>query len=85
VPEEILIVERFDRHNKDQSVERIHVIDGCQALGLQVSYKYERVYGDGRDVKHIRDGARLEDFFALMRRAPSPTVQRNMLLRWVIF
>lgn len=85
VPEDILIVERFDRRSHDDRVERIHVIDGCQALGLQVSAKYERLYGDGRDVKDIRDGARYEDFFALMRQAPSPTSQRNGLLQWAIF
>jgi len=45
--EPVLKVKRFDRINKGTTVERLHIIDGCQMLDLPPSYKYERVYGDG--------------------------------------
>jgi len=85
IPEEILVVERFDRRRQSETVERIHVIDGCQALGLPVNAKYERLYGDGRDVMHIREGAQLPHFFALPELSAQPLVERRKLLHWTIF
>lgn len=92
LPQPALIVERFDRrilpaneHSGGPIMERLHVMDGCQALGLPVEAKYERMYGNGEDVRHIRDGASLPHFFALQQLAPQPLVQRQKLLRWVIF
>lgn len=85
IPEDILVVERFDRRRLSETVERIHVIDGCQALGLPVSAKYERLYGSGRDVMHIRDGARLPHLFALPVLSAQPLLERRRLLHWVIF
>jgi serine/threonine-protein kinase HipA len=86
------MVERFDRRvlaandsSYDLAVDRLHVMDGCQALGLPVEAKYERLYGNGKDVKHIRDGANLPQLFALQQLAPQPLVQRQKLLRWAIF
>jgi hypothetical protein len=37
--------------------------DGCQALGLAPAFKYERPYGEGRDVQHLREGASLPRLF----------------------
>lgn len=86
IPEPILLIRRFDRRRKTGNIDRLHCIDGCQALGLGVSMKYERPYGDGRDVQHIRDGASLPKLFALLDRASAqPTVDRLILLRWTIF
>jgi len=86
VPEPVLVIKRFDRKLTDHGVERLHIIDGCQALGLSVSYKYERPYGNNPDVQHIRDGASLPKLFDLIDRAtPTPTDQRLRLLRWTIF
>jgi serine/threonine-protein kinase HipA len=92
LPEPVLLVERFDRRvlsvNDDacgHAVARLHVMDGCQALGLPVEAKYEQLYGNGKDVKHIRDGASLPQLFALQQLAPQPLAQRLKLLRWVIF
>jgi serine/threonine-protein kinase HipA len=61
------------------------VIDGCQALGLSSAFKYERPYGSGPDVKHIRDGASLPAFFEFLKSSRNPAVQRLQMLRWVIF
>ena len=92
LPEPVLMVERFDRrfvagdgNIGGETVNRLHVMDGCQALGLPVDAKYERLYGSGRDVKHIRDGASLPHLFALQQLSAQPLAQRQKLLRWAIF
>jgi serine/threonine-protein kinase HipA len=86
VPEPVLIVERFDRRRVVEGIERLHCIDGCQALGLPVALKYERPYGNGEHVRHIRDGANLPRLFALLRaHAWMPARECISLLRWVIF
>lgn len=86
VPEPVLIIKRFDREIIDHGVKRLHIIDGCQALGLPVGFKYERPYGNQEHVKHIRDGASLPKLFELIDRvSPTPSAQRLRLLRWVIF
>ncbi|MGD0960568.1 MAG: HipA domain-containing protein [Methylomonas sp.] len=86
IPEPIVRIRRFDRVIKAEHVHRLHCIDGCQALGLGVSMKYERPYGDGRDVRHLRDGVSLPKLFALLDRASSkPAADRLGLLRWAVF
>lgn len=86
VPEPVLVIKRFDRELTVNGVERLHIIDGCQALGLPVSYKYERLYGNNPGVQHVRDGASLPKLFDLIdREAPTPADQRLRLLRWTIF
>lgn len=90
IPEPILLIERFDRQvvtapdaDISVSVKRRHVIDGCQALDLPVSYKYERNFGHGRDVKHIRDGVSFERLFNELS-FDSQAAARLLLLRWAL-
>lgn len=85
VPEPILCVERFDRRRVETGIQRLHMIDGCQLLGLSAAMKYERPYGDGAQVKDIRDGASLPRLFSELNNCPQPAAQRLQLLRWVIF
>lgn len=86
VPEPVLFVRRFDRRETPTGVERLHLIDGCQLLGLSVGMKYERPYGDGPDVRNIRDGASLRALFqAINQHSLQPAVDRLALLRWAIF
>lgn len=85
VPEPVLVVKRFDRLRTAEGVARLHVIDGCQALGLSSALKYERPYGDTRDVREVRDGASLPMLFELLERSPRPVAERLALLRWTIF
>lgn len=85
VPEHVLFVRRFDRREVGLRVERLHVIDGCQALGLSVGMKYERPYGDQPEVKNIRDGVTYAKLFGLTAQSPQPAKDRLDLLRWVIF
>lgn len=85
VPEPVLCITRFDRYREGAAVRRRHVIDGCQLLGLQSGYKYERPYGDNPDVRDIRDGASLARFFAATDASPQPAKSRLQLLRWLVF
>ena len=85
VPEPVLLITRFDRSRNEHGISRLHAIDGCQLLGLSSSYKYERPYGDGVDVRNIRDGASYKRLFAAMPGAAVPAAQRLFLLRWAIF
>jgi len=86
VPEPVLFVRRFDRKEHLGGVQRLHLIDGCQLLGLSVGMKYERPYGDGPDVRNIRDGASLRSLFqAINQHSLQPAVDRLALLRWAIF
>lgn len=85
VPEPVLVIERFDRLVRPDRVQRIHLIDGCQALGLSSAFKYERPYGDSRDVRDIRDSASLPRLFRLLDDSANPAAQRLQLLRWTLF
>ncbi len=86
VPEPVLLVERFDRRRSgDGRVERLHIIDACQALGLSPELKYERAYGDQEAVRHLRDGASLPRLFGLADLSPAPLAMRNQLLDRTLF
>lgn len=85
VPEPVLVVERFDRQRDGERVQRLHVIDACQALGVTPALKYERPFGDGRDVAGVRTGVNLPALFGLGRSATTPAAFKLQLLRWVIF
>lgn len=86
VPEPVLFVRRFDRRETPTNIERLHLIDGGQLLGLSVGMKYERPYSDGPDVRNIRDGGSLHTLFqAINQHRQQPAVDRLALLRWVIF
>ena len=85
VPEPVLAITRFDRVIEHGIVRRLPAIDGCQALGLPVSFKYERPYGDSSDVRNIRDGASLPRLFNLINTLARPAAERRALLRWAIF
>lgn len=86
VPEPVLLVRRFDRQLVDGRVRRTPVIDGCQALGLPVSLKYERPYGSGREVAHVRTGASYPRLFAVLREhSPVPALAARALLQLALF
>ncbi|CAC9596488.1 Toxin HigB / Protein kinase domain of HipA [uncultured Gammaproteobacteria bacterium] len=80
-----LLVKRFDRKLAKNTTQRRHMIDGAQALNLPPEYKYERNFGSGRDVKHIRDGASLPKLFSFADKCISPALTKQKLLDWVLF
>lgn len=83
----VLIVERFDRvFNADvQAVDRLHIIDACQLLNMSSVMKYERNYGSGRDVAHIREGVSLRKLFESALIMKNDILFTQQLLRWVLF
>ena len=82
--EEVLFVTRFDREYIDERhIKRLHIIDGCQALDLPVSHKYEQNLGSGRDVKEIRDGVSLKKVFSLVKLCSVPILAKKALITWV--
>lgn len=85
VPDPILVIERFDRLREPNRVRRLHIIDGCQALDVPVAYKYERNFGAGRDVSHIRDGVSFKKLFSVADHSTQKAATRLALLRWALF
>lgn len=85
LPDPVLVIERFDRVREAERVRRIHIIDACQALNFPVSYKYERNFGSGRDVRQIRDGVSFPRLFSLAKYTVQKAVTRLGLVRWALF
>ncbi|MES2300029.1 MAG: HipA domain-containing protein [Pseudomonadota bacterium] len=85
LPNPVLEIDRFDRVLEQGRIRRRHIIDGCQALGIAPGMKYERPYGDAKDVRDIRDGASLPRLFTFINDSTAPAAQRLHLLRWTIF
>lgn len=81
----VLMVERFDRLRQDAMVKRLHVVDGCQLLDLPSAYKYERNFGSGRDVCHIREGASFSKLFDVANLCTIPATAKLQLLDWAIY
>lgn len=81
-----LLVERFDRKFLSmKEIKRRHIIDGCQALNLPPEYKYERIYGSGRDVAHIRDGASYAKLLQFANQCTNPAITKLKILDWALF
>ncbi|MGN4965263.1 HipA domain-containing protein [Aeromonas dhakensis] len=82
-----LLVERFDRRLDEDGmrVRRRHMIDACQGLGFPVARKYERNFGDGRDVAQIREGVSLPRLFSLSALCVNPAQARLDMLQWLLF
>lgn len=85
LPDPVLLIERFDRVRETEHVRRVHIVDACQALNFPVSYKYERNFGSGRDVRQIRDGVSFPRLFSLAEYTVQKAVTRLQLMRWALF
>lgn len=72
VPSPVYLIDRFDRFFlQSQGWQRQHVIDACQLLGLDKSFKYTQGSVE-----------RLGEIAAACR---SPAVARTSLFRWLVF
>lgn len=71
VPSPVYLVDRFDRLAQGHSWNRLHVIDACQLLGLDRSFKYSQ--------------GSMESLAALANACRSPAVARSRLLGWLVF
>lgn len=89
VPRPILLVKRFDREliasPTGLAVNRLHMVDACQAWDLPVSFKYERNLGSNGQVRHIRDGMSFEKLFACVDQTVDKASAKLGLLRWALF
>lgn len=92
-PRPVLIVRRFDRIVIDEGrndidepkVQRLHIIDACQASDFPESFKYERNLGSGEHVRDIREGVSFEVLFQRVDQTVNKAAARMTLLRWALF
>lgn len=81
----VLEVARFDRKIiSNTKIEKIHIIDSCQALSLPSSFKYERNFGNGRDVKNIREGVSFKKLDSLSDKVKIPILAKKTTMEWSI-
>ncbi|MCO6057242.1 HipA domain-containing protein [Pseudomonas sp. MOB-449] len=71
VPEPVYLIERFDRQVVDGQLKRLHVLDGCQLLGLDRQFKYQQA--SMKTLRHI---------VSLCRRKAEARIQ---LFNWLVF
>jgi serine/threonine-protein kinase HipA len=71
VPSPVYLIDRFDRISNDQGWQRRHLIDACQLLGLDRSFKYSQ--------------GSMENLAALANACRSPAVARTRLFGWLVF
>lgn len=71
VPSPVYLIDRFDRIPGAQGWQRRHVIDACQLLGLDRSFKYSQ--------------GSMESLAALANACRSPAVARTRLFEWLVF
>lgn len=71
VPEPVYLIERFDRRHKGHQLERLHVLDACQLLTLDKSFKYQQAttHTLNRILEQVRNVAQT----------------RLRLFRWMVF
>ncbi|MDD3324826.1 MAG: HipA domain-containing protein [Sulfurospirillaceae bacterium] len=82
--EPVLFIERFDREIIEfgKRVNKLHLIDGCQLLSMPPSYKYERNFGNRRDVQDIRQGVSFQKLFRAQNRMAIPALYIQSLITW---
>lgn len=71
VPSPVYLIDRFDRIPDGRGWQRRHVIDACQLLGLDRSFKYSQ--------------GSMESLAALANACRSPAVVRARLFGWLVF
>lgn len=71
VPSPVYLVDRFDRLAHGHNWQRRHVIDACQLLGLDRSFKYSQ--------------GSMDNLAALANACRSPAVARSRLYVWLVF
>lgn len=71
VPSPLYLIDRFDRIPGEHGWQRRHVIDACQLLGLDRSFKYSQ--------------GSMENLAALANACRSPAVARTRLFGWLVF
>lgn len=88
-PRPVLLVRRFDRQVRGQDdavrVDRLHIVDACQACDLPVAFKYERNLGNGPEVRDIREGMSFQRLFGLGDLTANKAAAKLAMLHWALF
>jgi serine/threonine-protein kinase HipA len=88
-PRPVLVVRRFDRFVRRQDdairVDRLHIVDACQACDLPVAFKYERNLGNGPEVRDIREGMSFGRLFGLGALTANKAAAKLAMLHWALF
>lgn len=71
VPEPVYLIERFDRALRGDTLIRRHVLDGCQLLSLDRTYKYQQ--------------ATFENLARIIDLCRNKAQTRQALFRWLVF
>lgn len=71
VPEPVYLVKRFDRLREGSTMKRLHVIDACQLLSLDKTFKYTQCLP--------------ETLTAIIDQCRAPAVTRKRLFDWFVF
>lgn len=72
---DVLVVERYDRVIKEDSIQRLHQEDFCQALGIMSTSKYQNDGGPG-----IAD-----IFYEIRKECSVPAKEIQAFLKYVVF
>jgi serine/threonine-protein kinase HipA len=88
-PRPVLVVRRFDRLVQRQGdtvrVDRLHIVDACQACDLPVAFKYERNLGKEPEVRDIREGMSFRRLFGLGALTANKAAAKLAMLHWALF
>lgn len=71
VPQPVYLIERFDREQVGQETRRLHIIDACQLLGLDRTFKYQQ--------------ATVQTFASIIGQCTNRARARRDLASWVLF
>lgn len=71
VPDPVYIIERFDRRTEGTETRRLHIIDACQALGFDRTFKYQQ--------------ATVENLTKCVDICTNRARSRQSILEWVLF
>ncbi len=71
VPEPVYVVARFDRTLTEHGWQRLHVIDACQLLGLDRSFKYAK--------------GSVETLLAIASACRASAIVKTRLFSWLVF
>lgn len=84
--ERVLRVERFDRKWKTpEHVSRLHVIDGCQALNIPPTFKYQRIVSVGPNKDDYLGPVNARSFSDFCNQCRVPAKARLQVLQWILF
>jgi serine/threonine-protein kinase HipA len=71
VPDPIYLIERFDRTTTEQGVQRLHIVDACQLLGVDRTFKYQN--------------ADVQTLTTCLSLCNNPAQSRQQILAWTLF